>query len=348
MSCELKIRTWATALAAVAVLSGMTQEARGGGVPLPDLGVTWAFDCGEESPWNGRYSYTPKSVRGEILAVDWTAGDDQGRMSIPVSALYTGFHAEKVLGSRITKQAIESGSLSFEAFQVGEKRSAWVRQNDSKWGRNRWKWTSEIKERRLVETWNAGSLEIYVIENTRYSKEWRYGSKRIFYYAPELNFVVYQMYSDTDNNIEECYLTSRTRSAAGGQALEELPVPVLIRPSDTTAGQRQKALSDPSAYARVAPAERRRIEIFFETHEPAIKSQLAKYNERNRIAVASASFWHGVRSIESVEVLAVEGELAMVRVAFVVGRRGAASRYQYDYKVRLSDDRLEIVDHLRQ
>ena len=169
-----------------------------------ELGVTWVFECGENSRWNDRYTFTPTAVEDKILRFDWTAGDKTGTIETPVASLYTGFKTKKVIGDRTTKQVIEWGDLSFDDIEVGERTEAWVRQSDSRHGRNRWHWTAEVTAQISIDTEAMGTLDVFVIERRLYCEEWRYRAENVIYYSPDLNGPVYWKVSDSNGDTEEC------------------------------------------------------------------------------------------------------------------------------------------------
>ena len=169
MAAHMDIGKRLVGILAVAAVLGWSQHAQGN--MAPELGVTWTFDCGPDSPWNDRYTFTPKAVEDDVLLMEWTAGNQTGSWSAPVSARLTGFRTKKVLGDKSTRQVIEQGSLSFERLEVGEEVKAWVRQFDTQWGRNRWQWTVKITDRIAVKTAAFGTLDVLVIEKNRYSRE---------------------------------------------------------------------------------------------------------------------------------------------------------------------------------
>ncbi len=198
-------------LAVCGLVACATSSAHGAGVSAPELGVTWVFECGENSRWNDRYTFTPTAVEDKILRFDWTAGDKTGTIETPVASLYTGFKTKKVIGDRTTKQVIEWGDLSFDDIEVGERTEAWVRQSDSRHGRNRWQWSAEVTAQTSIDIEAMGALDVFVIEQTRYCEEWRYRAVNVIYYSPDLNGPVYWKYTDSNGDTEECRLVARVR-----------------------------------------------------------------------------------------------------------------------------------------
>ncbi len=95
----------------------------------------------------------------------------------------------------------------------------------------------------------------------------------------------------------------------------------------------------------VPEAERQKIEQYFKQNEDALKGQLRKYNERNRIAEAPAATGdrYSVTQIISLEVLSVDDKKAFVKLGFSVGRRRDV--FEYVYKVQWVTNRLRFVGH---
>jgi hypothetical protein len=323
-------------IVAAAAISVWSQYAQGG--IAPELGVTWTFDCGPDSPWNERYTFTPKAVEDDVLLMEWTAGDQTGSLSTPVAALLAGFQAKKVLGDKTTRQVIEHGSLSFETLEVGEEVTAWVRQFDSKWGRNRWQWSARITDRITVETPAFGTLDALIIEKNRYSQEWGYGSRNLTHFALELNFPIYWKYSDTNNNVEECRLVSRNPAWQPPGATHKASGSLDEKPGQT---------------ARLTPSDqppvksKGEVEAYLDENEWDIRHKLDAYNKKRRVLVGNNNSL-SVRKVGSTQVMDLQGDSVFLEIHFQVGRQAAATLAgvgTFLFELKWIDGDLEFVGH---
>ena len=152
---------------------------------------------------------------GGILIEDGAvviAFEEDGKTRIkhyPVSTWPLVFFTKEKSPNRTRHRKVDSGSLSFAQLAVGEKVKAWVRQFDTKWGRNRWKWSAEIKDQITVETESFGPLQVFVIEQKAHSPEWGYAMTIVNHYTPKLNMITYWQERDSNERVEECRLVSR-------------------------------------------------------------------------------------------------------------------------------------------
>lgn len=205
---SLRIGTLLVALA-VGALSGTLQAARAEVVPTPELGVTWEFECDIAGKQQIRLTAFTKAIEDGALVI---AFEEDGKTRIkhyPVSTWPLGFHTKGKWPNRTRHREVDSGSLSFAQLAVGEKVKAWVRQFDTKWGRNRWKWSAEIKDQITVETESFGPLQVFVIEQKAHSLEWGYAMTIVNHYSPKLNMITYWQERDSNERVEECRLVSR-------------------------------------------------------------------------------------------------------------------------------------------
>ncbi len=205
---SLRIGTLLVALA-VGALSGTLQAARAEVVPTPELGVTWEFECDIAGKQQIRLTAFTKAIEDGALVI---AFEEDGKTRIkhyPVSTWPLGFFTKEKSPNRTRHREVDSGSLSFAQLAVGEKVKAWVRQFDTRWGRNRWKWSAEIKDQITVETESFGPLQVYVIEQKAYSPEWGYAMTIVNHYSPKLNMITYWQERDSNERVEECRLVSR-------------------------------------------------------------------------------------------------------------------------------------------
>ena len=211
MRFDTKIWSWLIGVAVVVAiggtLSGQSSDARAGDIQAPAIGATFIFECSGSEPAKF-VTYTVKSVDNDVATIEWASESDAGLIMMPLSTWYLGFTTEKTYGNHFRNRKIESGTLSFEKLEVGERVKAWVRQFDSRWGKNRWRWTAEIKERLRVEVEVLGPLDVYVIEQELYSSEWNFGATLTIHYSPEVHHIVYWHESDTNKREEECRLVS--------------------------------------------------------------------------------------------------------------------------------------------
>ncbi len=205
---SLRIGTLLVALA-IGVLSGAPQATRAEVVPTPELGVTWEFECDIHGKQQVRLTASVKAIEDGALVIAFEKDGKTGIKHYPVSTWPLGFHTEEKSPNRTRHREVDSGSLSFAQLAVGEKVKAWVRQFDSKWGRNRWKWSAEIKDQITVETESFGPLQVFVIEQKASSPEWGYGTTVVSHYSPKMNIITYWKERDTNGRVEECRLVSR-------------------------------------------------------------------------------------------------------------------------------------------
>jgi len=209
---DTKIGSWLIGAAVVVAIGGtlalQSPAARADHTGSPAIGATLVFECGGGSDPAMPLTITVKSVENEVATLEFSSENEAGLMVMPLSTLYLGFTTEKTTGDHLRKRKIESGTLTFERLEVGERVKAWVRQFDSRWGKNRWRWTAEIKDKIRIEVGNLGPLDVYVIEQELYSSEWEYGATLTIHYSPETNTSVYWHESDTNNREEECRLVS--------------------------------------------------------------------------------------------------------------------------------------------
>ena len=211
---DRNIRIWLVGVAVAGALAGQSLDARAEDIAPPTIGTTLVFECGGGTDPAMPLTLTVESVEGEVVTLEFSTESEAGLMVMPLATLYLGFTTEKTYGNYFRKRKIESGTLTFERLEVGQRVKAWVRQIDSRWGSNRWRWTAEIKEKIRVEVGNLGPLEVYVIEQELYSSEWNYGATLTMYYSPETKMPVYWHESDTNNRVEECRLISLASPSA--------------------------------------------------------------------------------------------------------------------------------------
>jgi hypothetical protein len=211
---DRNIRIWLVGVAVAGALAGQSLDARAEDIAPPTIGTTLVFECGGGTDPAMPLTLTVKSVEGEVVTLEFSTESEAGLMVMPLATLYLGFTTEKTYGNNFRKRKIESGTLTFERLEVGQRVKAWVRQIDSRLGSNRWRWTAEIKEKIRVEVGNLGPLEVYVIEQELYSSEWNYGATLTMYYSPETKTPVYWHESDTNNRVEECRLISLASPSA--------------------------------------------------------------------------------------------------------------------------------------
>ena len=211
---DRNIRIWLVGVAVAGALAGQSLDARAEDIAPPTIGTTLVFECGGGTDPAMPLTLTVKSVEGEVVTLEFSTESEAGLMVMPLATLYLGFTTEKTDGNYFRKREIESGTLTFERLEVGQRVKAWVRQIDSRLGSNRWRWTAEIKEKIRVEVGNLGPLEVYVIEQELYSSEWNYGATLTMYYSPETKTLVYWHESDTNNRVEECRLISLASPSA--------------------------------------------------------------------------------------------------------------------------------------
>ncbi len=205
---DTKIGIWLVGVAVAGALAGQSPDARADDIAPPAFGSPSVYECRGKSELTELRTFTVKSVENHVATIEWASESDAGLMMMPLSTWYLGFSTEKTYGNHFRKRKIESGTLSFEKLEVGERVKAWVRQFDSRWGKNRWRWTAEIKERLRVEVEVLGPLDVYVIEQELYSSEWNYGATLTMHYSPEVHHIVYWHESDTNKREEECRLVS--------------------------------------------------------------------------------------------------------------------------------------------
>lgn len=211
---DRNIRIWLVGVAVAGALAGQSLDARAEDIAPPTIGTTLVFECGGGTDPAMPLTLTVKSVEGEVVTLEFSTESEAGLMVMPLATLYLGFTTEKTYGNNFRKRKIEGGTLTFERLEVGERVKAWVRQFDSRLGRNRWQWTAEIKEKIRVEVGNLGPLDVYVIEQELFSSEWNYGATLTMYYSPEVHHIVYWHESDTNNRVEECRLISLASPSA--------------------------------------------------------------------------------------------------------------------------------------
>ena len=204
---SLRIGTLLVALA-IGVLSGTPQAAHAEVVPTPELRVTWEFECDIAGKRQIRLTAFTKAIEDGALVI---AFEEDGKTRIkhyPVSTWPLGFHTKGKWPNRTRHREVDSGSLSFAQLAVGEKVKAWVRQFDTKWGRNRWKWSAEIKDQITVETESFGPLQVFVIEQKVNSLKWGYATTIVTHYSPKMNMITYWMEHDSNDRRSECRLVS--------------------------------------------------------------------------------------------------------------------------------------------
>lgn len=191
------------------VLFGRPGTARADLVSPPTLGVTWEFDCRAKGKPPYRLTSTRKAIEDGAIVVTWQTGDKSGTKHFPLSTWPLGFFSEADSPGRNRRRTVESGSLEFARLAVGEQVKAWIRQFDTRWGPNRWKWTAEITDKTTVETDEFGRLEVFVVEQRAESRRWGYAATIVTHYSPKLNTIVYWFEHDSNNRREECRLVSQ-------------------------------------------------------------------------------------------------------------------------------------------
>jgi hypothetical protein len=187
----------------------MIATARAEVAPPPELRVTWEFECHASDKGTARFVITGKAIEDGTMVIAWEKHGKSSTKYIPLSTWPLGFFSREEAPDHTSHRIIDWGSLAFKKLAVGEKVKAWVRQFDTRWGRNRWKWKAEIKDKTAVETQGFGTLEVYVIVESIYSPEWSYGATIVNHYSPKMNMITYWKEHDSNERVEECRLVSR-------------------------------------------------------------------------------------------------------------------------------------------
>lgn len=120
--------------------------------------------------------------------------------------------------------------------------------------------------------------------------------------------------------------------------------------SRTSASQSSAAAESPptttqSAAVPVSVLEQGKIKVFMRRNGSTLRSRLRAYNQSHRIGQGGNSPSYGIVTIDSVDVLAVDGNRARIRLGFSSGDRFAPAIHKYIYYMRLRAGDIQIVAH---
>ncbi len=194
----------------IAFWVGFSAAAAAGPVTLPEFGRSFEFTCGGKG-WSENHLAliaTLKSIDGDIARIELSEDGRPFTWLVPTANWVLAFFTKESKGKRTVERFIDWGSLSFAELAVGEKVSAWVRQSDSRYGRSRWKWSAKIIDKTTARTPEIGALEVFVIEEDKFSAEWDQSNKTIIHYSPTIGFITYWKEVHSNGQEMECRMTT--------------------------------------------------------------------------------------------------------------------------------------------
>lgn len=121
-------------------------------------------------------------------------------------------------------------------------------------------------------------------------------------------------------------------------------------PSQATVSPRPGAteippVATPLASMPVSVLEQGKVKVFMRRNDGTLRSRLRAYNQSRKIGQDRNSQFYSILTVDSVDVLAVDGTRARVQLGFSSGARSAPTTHKYIYDVRFRPGDIDFITH---